>query len=111
MVLELWADRVNNFRCAKKNSRIFMEMEGEMSKGKAFSTLELRDEIHNLTNRYKHEKKKMGSSGGAPSSWSVLLLGSTLNSKRQQGCQFRAPHCRTMTVMRMTIHCLGWRHQ
>ncbi|KNC27500.1 hypothetical protein FF38_12334 [Lucilia cuprina] len=40
-----------------------------LSKGFNVSGEEVKIKIHNLTNKYKEEKRKIGPSGGSPSSW------------------------------------------
>uniref|UniRef100_A0A034WXD0 Myb/SANT-like DNA-binding domain-containing protein n=1 Tax=Bactrocera dorsalis TaxID=27457 RepID=A0A034WXD0_BACDO len=39
------------------------------TKGHVYSANEIRVKIHNLTNKYRDERKSIGPSGGSPSTW------------------------------------------
>ncbi|XP_073839244.1 uncharacterized protein [Musca autumnalis] len=39
--------------------------------GCSYSSLEIKNKLHNLTSKYREEKKKVGPSGGSPSNWNL----------------------------------------
>ncbi|XP_075165704.1 uncharacterized protein LOC142238066 [Haematobia irritans] len=70
-LMHVWRDNTSKLRGARKQSHTLHDMAKEMTKfGYQFSKDEIKIKIHNLTNKYRCEKKKVGPSGGTPSSWS-----------------------------------------
>ncbi|XP_018794959.1 PREDICTED: uncharacterized protein LOC108972698 [Bactrocera latifrons] len=52
------------------NKEVSKDMAAEMAtKGHVYSANEIRVKIHNLTNKYRDERKSIGPSGGSPSTW------------------------------------------
>ncbi|XP_073838191.1 uncharacterized protein [Musca autumnalis] len=70
LLLSLWEKNIQKIRGVRKNSHIYAEMATEMATFNFFyDGEEVKNKIHNITNRYRDEKKKIGPSGGSPSLW------------------------------------------
>ncbi|XP_073839099.1 uncharacterized protein [Musca autumnalis] len=70
LLLSLWDKNIDKIRGVRKNSHIYAEMATELASfGFGYDGEEVKNKLHNLTNRYREEKKKIGPSGGSPSTW------------------------------------------
>ncbi|XP_017470505.1 PREDICTED: myb/SANT-like DNA-binding domain-containing protein 1 [Rhagoletis zephyria] len=70
LLLDLWEEKLPQLRGCKRNSHVYADMAVEMAtRGFVFSANEIQVKIHNLTNKYRDEKKIVGPSGGTPSAW------------------------------------------
>ncbi|XP_036337041.1 mediator of RNA polymerase II transcription subunit 15-like [Rhagoletis pomonella] len=67
VLLDLWAERADDLRRAKRNLHIYADISTQMAS--KFSAKEVHIKIRNMTQRYREEKKKVGPSGGSPSLW------------------------------------------
>ncbi|XP_011195191.2 uncharacterized protein LOC105220452 isoform X2 [Zeugodacus cucurbitae] len=68
LLLSLWTEKLPQLRGIKRNSHVYKDMSMEMAaKGFIYSANEIRVKIHNLTNKYREERKIVGPSGGSPS--------------------------------------------
>ncbi|XP_004518891.1 uncharacterized protein LOC101455486 [Ceratitis capitata] len=69
LFLHLWRERLDKLRACRKNSHILMEIAVEMElEGYKFSILELKTKMHNMTAKYRKEKKQFRATG-IPSDW------------------------------------------
>ncbi|XP_036344992.1 myb/SANT-like DNA-binding domain-containing protein 1 [Rhagoletis pomonella] len=70
ILLDLWEEKLPQLRGCKRNSHVYAGMAVEMAtRGFLFSANEIKVNIHNLTNKYRDERKIVGPSGGTPSAW------------------------------------------
>nr|XP_019528036.2 uncharacterized protein LOC109400028 [Aedes albopictus] len=71
LLIELWEEKNDELRGARRNTHIYQEMlEALQRNGLNNITIEdIRNRIHNLTQKYRSEKKSVGTSGGSPSDW------------------------------------------
>jgi len=69
-LMDTWESHILELRGSRKNGHIYKEMSDVLrNKNHMFSPQEVQEKIHNLTNKYKAEKKKIGPTGGTPSEW------------------------------------------
>ncbi|XP_061391752.1 myb/SANT-like DNA-binding domain-containing protein 1 [Musca vetustissima] len=66
-LLQLWEERANDLRRAKRNGHIYQDIAAQMNH--KFTAEEVHVKIRNFTQKYRDEKKEMGPSGGSPSNW------------------------------------------
>ncbi|XP_061386197.1 myb/SANT-like DNA-binding domain-containing protein 1 [Musca vetustissima] len=66
-LLQLWEERANDLRRAKRNGHIYQDIAAQMNH--KFTAEEVQVKIRNFTQKYRDEKMEMGPSGGSPSKW------------------------------------------
>ncbi|XP_046812561.1 uncharacterized protein LOC124421431 [Lucilia cuprina] len=70
LLLQIWEENIEHLRGNRKNSHVFQEMSKKMIDfGHSYTANEISIKIHNLSGKYRAEKKHIGPSGGSPSSW------------------------------------------
>ncbi|XP_011192563.1 myb/SANT-like DNA-binding domain-containing protein 1 [Zeugodacus cucurbitae] len=63
-MIQFWQEKMPQFRATRKNRHIYQEIADAMaSVGHKYTAVEIKVKMHNFTNKYKIEKKKIGSSG------------------------------------------------
>ncbi|XP_018799259.1 PREDICTED: uncharacterized protein LOC108975322 isoform X2 [Bactrocera latifrons] len=69
----LWEEKLQQLRGVKRNSHVFKDKAAEMAtKGHVYSANEIRVKIHNLTNKYRDERKSIGSLWRQPFDMGIL---------------------------------------
>ncbi|XP_039965852.1 uncharacterized protein LOC120778181 [Bactrocera tryoni] len=69
-LVQLWQEKMLKFQSTRKNSHIYEEMSREMNTaGHNYTATEIKIKMHNFTNKYKKEKRKVGVFGGSSSAW------------------------------------------
>ncbi|XP_017468996.1 PREDICTED: myoneurin-like isoform X3 [Rhagoletis zephyria] len=70
--VELWGEKVDELRGARKNTHVYQEMSSELAKQGCFlSAQDVKYKIANLTAKYRKCKEAMAPSGGSPASWNL----------------------------------------
>ncbi|XP_018797525.1 PREDICTED: uncharacterized protein LOC108974239 [Bactrocera latifrons] len=70
VLIDLWRERAGDLRRVKGNSQIYADISVQMAH--KFTPKEVHVKIRNLTQKYREERKKVGSSGGSPSGWKLF---------------------------------------
>ncbi|XP_011213099.2 uncharacterized protein LOC105232903 [Bactrocera dorsalis] len=69
-LIQLWKEKMPKLQSTRKNSHIYEEMSREMNTfGHNYTATEIKIKMHNFTNKYKQEKRKVGAFGGSSSVW------------------------------------------
>ncbi|XP_018796185.1 PREDICTED: uncharacterized protein LOC108973389 [Bactrocera latifrons] len=69
-LIQLWQEKMPKFQSTRKNSHIYEEMSREMNTfGHNYTATEIKIKMHNFTNKYKQEKRKVDVFGGSSSAW------------------------------------------
>ncbi|XP_036339681.1 zinc finger protein 2 homolog isoform X2 [Rhagoletis pomonella] len=70
--VELWGEKVDELRGARKNTHVYQEMSSELAKQGCFlSAQDVKYKIANLTAKYRKCKEAIAPSGGSPASWNL----------------------------------------
>ncbi|XP_073822422.1 uncharacterized protein [Musca autumnalis] len=73
-LIQLWYHNVDILRKTRKTSQVYREFSKEMAnEGYNFTPLEIQTKIHNLTNKYKLEKRQLSIKGGT-SEWRFFAI-------------------------------------
>ncbi|XP_055714454.1 uncharacterized protein LOC129808697 [Phlebotomus papatasi] len=70
MFISIWRDHHYDLRRQKRHRKVHQAMSEELKKNGVNKTEnEVKTKIKNMTARYREEKRKVGTSGGSPSTW------------------------------------------